>query len=116
MLSRHAYISGILLSLILVSMAGAQLGEVAGQPHVKVSIGGHNTTTVTLLNTGSTPITFQSIAPTFTPSNSGVVPNVTISPIEATIPPKQDMNVNITVSLSRKNVQPNDSWVGSPSL
>ncbi len=97
---------------LLVGVSGASFGIVAGQPHISVPIGSSNTVRVTLLNTGSSPITFKVILPAFQSSDNNTIPNVTVSPMTATIPPKTDMFVNVTAYVSPKNNKVNDTWVG----
>lgn len=111
--SKHVYLLGLVLSLILiVGVASSQFGMMAGQPHLNVYIGGSNTTNITLMNTGSMPISFNVILPVFPNLKNESVPNVTMSVTSGTIPPHQNMKIYITASLPKNGVKANDTWEG----
>lgn len=100
-----------LFSLFLVKSTG-QFGEIAGQPHLEVNIGGSNSTNVTLDNTGTTPLSFRTILPTFKNYGNTTPPVVTVTPMNATIPPESLFRVEITAYVPSHNNSIGDNWVG----
>ncbi len=109
---RLAFIA--LLSIVLSpSLAYAQLGEVAGQLTMNVSIGSSNSLPFTLVNGGTAPIDFRIVLPTMSSSSSNAVPAVVVRPMNGTIPPGSEMVLNVTVSLpSSQGIKPGTSWTG----
>ncbi len=110
---RYKYMFLAIISLVLtLHFSGAALGMVAGQPHINVSIGGYHSVNIILLNTGSIPVSFKVVLPIFKSKNNNTIPNITVSPMIATIAPKTDLVVNVTAYVSKKNNTIGNSWVG----
>jgi len=98
--------------VLSASFSSAQLGEVAGQPSFNVSLGGSESFTITVLNSGSTPMPVQVILPTLNNIANTTTPTVTANPISGTIPPDSSMNINVTVSMPSNSKNLGHVWTG----
>ncbi len=112
---RLSVILAFLLPLMLFPLASAQFGEVAGQLFANVSVGSSNTVTFTLVNSGSTPISFEVVVPpSYTTSSSNTVfPQVTTNSKYGTVQPGSEFTVTLNVYVpSAKENKPGTEWVG----
>ncbi len=95
-----------------VSLAEAQLGEVAGQPFFNVSIGSSKSLTVTIINEGSSPLPFKIILPTLNTIANTTQPVVTASPMGGAIPAQGSMKINVTVQMPSDKRNMGHTWTG----
>ncbi len=102
--------SFIFLSLLL-GIVSAQLGEVAGQPTLNVPVGSSATANIIILNSGSTPIPFKVILPSFKAIPNNVTPSVTAYPMNGTLAPNSQQTILLTVSMPGSD-KPGLSWQG----
>jgi hypothetical protein len=103
-------------SLLLAPIAGAQLGEIAGQLNFQVQIGHNETLQLHLLNEGNTSIGVQVTAQTMqftsnkTTQANQITPTIYISPENVTVPAYGTAAVNVTIFMPLSN-RPNwASW------
>ena len=89
--------------------ASADLGMVAGPLNFNVSVGGHETLQFRAFNSGSQPILFNVVPPTFTAIANQSTPSVTITPSNGTIAPHSELTFNVTVNVPGKDRQ-GDFW------
>ncbi|MEM3661942.1 MAG: hypothetical protein QXG73_03885 [Candidatus Micrarchaeaceae archaeon] len=100
------------LLLLIPSIAYAQLGEVAGQPFFNVSIGSSESITITIINSGSTPIPFRVVLPTLNTIVNTTQPIVTASPSSGAIPAGSSMSINVTVQMPSDKRNIGHTWTG----
>ncbi len=89
----------------------ADLGEAAGGLVFNVMVGGSNTLTYTLINTGSSNITFNINPPNFMPIPNQTNPIIILTPKNGTIPPHSVLDVEVTVKMPSSN-KPYLMWDG----
>ncbi len=95
------------------SISTAQLGEVAGQPHFNVSIGGSNSIQITVINEATYPLPVRVILPSLTSTDANAItPDLTANPMVATIPAGKELNINLTVRMPGGTNKPGYSWSG----
>jgi hypothetical protein len=98
--------------LLLASLSAAQLGEVAGQPLVNVSVGGSNSVQIIVLNQANYSLPVRVVPPTLTSSTpNAITPTVTLSPMNGNIPPRGSLVINITVKVPGGD-KPGYVWTG----
>lgn len=100
----------IVLSLLSFSIAHGQLGEVAGQVHFNVSIGGSQTLNMTVVNSGSSSVGFTASLNSITKIANTTTPKVTVSPASGVLLPHQQENLQITVSMPYNSKDIGKGW------
>ena len=70
------------------------------------------TISVTLVNEGSTPINFKTYLPNLNQIANTTTPTVTASPMNGTIKPHSDFNVNVTTYVPYNKNKPGLTWQG----
>ncbi|MEM0201200.1 MAG: hypothetical protein QXD23_02235 [Candidatus Micrarchaeaceae archaeon] len=103
--------SFLFLFLFMTTVYG-QFGEIAGQPHFNVSLGSSQSLNITLINDGSTPINFKTLLPNLNQIVNTTTPIITAYPMNGTIKPNSDFNVNITVYMPYNKNKPGLTWEG----
>ncbi len=99
--------------LIFTTVSVAQLGEVAGQPHFLVNLGGSNSIVITILSQAGYPLPIKVILPTLTSTDANAItPIVTATPMEANVPVGGDLYINVTVHMPEGTNKPGYSWSG----
>jgi hypothetical protein len=99
--------------LLFTSVSVAQLGEVAGQPHFMVSLGGTNTITITVVSQAPYPLPVKVILPTLTSKDANAItPTITASVMEGSIPPGGDLHINVTVYMPGGTNKLGYNWTG----
>ncbi len=101
----------LILSLSVVALSHAQLGEQAGQPTMYVNVSSSSTFSYYILNGGSTPISFKVIPPSLNSIPHNTTPTVVITPMSGTIMPSSDQKVSINVSMPSGD-KPGLKWEG----
>ncbi len=109
----------ILSSSMLFAVPSAQLGEVAGQIHFHVPLGGSQTLQLSLLNEGNTSIGVQVNPPQNLQITSNamlavnqITPKVYIAPQNVTLPAHGEVNVNVSVFMPMNNTPDIVTWQG----
>ena len=103
-------ISFILLAF-LISIAYAQLGEVAGPLNFNVNVSDNQTLVLTILNSGNTTLPYTVVPPSITPIVNETNPTVAISPISGALPPFHQQAINITIYIPASD-KPGIMWRG----
>lgn len=99
--------------LIFSSISVAQLGEVAGQPTINVSIGSSNSVIITVVNQAGTPLPVKVILPSLVSKDANAItPTVTASPLEANVPAGGSLNINLSVYMPGGTNKPGYTWTG----
>jgi hypothetical protein len=100
--------------LLFFSMvSSAQLGEVAGQPHFNVSLGGSNSINITVINEATYPLPITVLLPTLTSTDpNAITPGIMAYPMHAVIPAGKELQINITVHMPEGTNKPGYSWSG----
>ncbi|MCL5007982.1 MAG: hypothetical protein M1562_01900 [Candidatus Marsarchaeota archaeon] len=101
----------LILSLSVVALSHAQLGEQAGQPTMYVNVSSSSTFSYYILNGGSSPISFKVIPPSLNSIPHNTTPTVVITPMSGTIMPSSDQKVSINVSMPSGD-KPGLKWEG----
>jgi len=111
--SSLAVISLFSFFLIFTSISGAQLGEVAGQPHFNVSLGGTNSITITVVNQAAYALPVRVILPSLTTTApNAITPRVTTSITDGFVPAGGNLRINITVYMPGGTNKPGYTWTG----
>lgn len=111
-MQRNIQFIPIILALALFSVSYAQIGEVAGALVLNVSLGGSNSTTLTILNSGAQPIPFNVTLPTLSTIPNRTTPRVTVRPMEGEIPAHSQLVLNVTAYMPSAKNKPGLSWSG----
>lgn len=99
--------------LIFSTISVAQLGEIAGQPHFNVSIGGRQSLAVTVVNQADYPLPMKVILPNLVSKTANAVtPTFTANPMMGNVPPGGSLRINITVYMPGGTNKPGYSWTG----
>jgi hypothetical protein len=99
--------------LIFSSISVAQLGEVAGQPTVNVSIGSSNSVIITVVNQAGTPLPVKVILPSLVSKDANAItPTVSANPLEGNVPAGGDLHINLTVYMPGGTNKPGYTWTG----
>ncbi len=103
----------------LLSIATAQLGEIAGELAFSVQVGHSETLQMHLLNAGGQPISVQMVPPAHLQltSNASLTGNQTyptymVNPINLTIPPHGESAVNVTIYMPLNDMPNFATWEG----
>lgn len=100
--------------------AQSNIGEVGGSLFFNVSLGSTQTNSMTIINAGDEPLGFRMVLPTltlrsniynFTAANT-TLPVITISPMNGTMPPHTQQQINVTVYMPVGTNKPNLTWEG----
>ncbi len=103
-----------ILSFLVLGIASAQLGEVAGPVSFNVNISSSQTIQLNVINSGSSPISYKVILPQLVAQQvNSTAPNITSStPLVGTIMPYTQFPINLTVYMPSGNNKPGYSWSG----
>ncbi|MDE1865014.1 MAG: hypothetical protein KGH94_00015 [Candidatus Micrarchaeota archaeon] len=98
---------------LILTVVPAQLGEVAGQPHFNVSLGGTNTIYVTMINQAPYPLPIRVILPQLISKDvNAITPTLKAYPMVANIPPNSELNINLTVYMPEGTNKAGYTWSG----
>ncbi|MCL4404703.1 hypothetical protein M1583_01800 [Candidatus Marsarchaeota archaeon] len=93
----------------------AQLGEQAGQPTLNISVGSIGTFNYSILNSGSTPLSYKVILPTLNTIPHNATPTVTVTPMNGTLAPNSQQVISIKVNVPSGD-KPYLKWQGILSV
>ena len=83
--TRHIALGLFFFLFVSSTIAYTQLGEQAGQPFFNISVGSSATFNYSILNSGSTPIGYKVILPTFNTIPHNATPIITVTPMNGTL-------------------------------
>lgn len=106
------YLAALSILLFTALVPVAQLGEIAGQPHFNVSLGGSETINITIINQGNAPLPFRIVLPTLTTIPNTTTPIVTATPLNSSIPPHSNSKISVTVHMPEGKNRPGLTWTG----
>ncbi len=110
---RHLPALLIVFLSVFSGLSAAQLGMVAGQPHVSVPIGSSNSVNITFINNAfNESISFRVVLPIFQNTTNSTVPIVTATPMEMSIPPRTDKVVMLSVFVPSNKNKVGQTWTG----
>lgn len=101
----------LIISLSIITLSSAQLGEQSGQPTMYVNVSSSSTFSYYVLNGGSSPISFRVVPPSLNSIPNNETPIVTITPMNGTIMPDSERLITINVSVPSSD-KPGLKWYG----
>ena len=113
----RASVASILFSLLLFASAtmvvNADLGEIAGALNFNVSIGSTQSQSLTVFNTGSSPIAYEAILATMSSVPNEASPVIIINPANGILQAHQQQVINVTAYFPPyQKVDPGLNWTG----
>ena len=110
----HLFLTFVLFSAF-IGMSLAQIGEVAGPVNFNVSSGSSQSLTVTIVNGGNNPLSFNATPLVTTVIANETTPTAIVSPKTGTIGPHSQISLNLTAYVPG-NDKPGLEWNGQLSV
>lgn len=106
----------LLFVFVLLALSYAQIGEVAGPLNFNVSLGSRESLTLTIANGGGDAIEYMA-TPTITTSIlNSTAPQVSITPMNGSISPHSQFQLNVTAYVPSNKNKPGMTWNGYVSV
>ena len=102
----------VILSSFPILIAHSQLGEVAGVLNFNTPIGSSSSLNLTIMNTESIPLKYSVVLPVLNQISNSTTPIVTITPMNGTLAPHAQKELNVTVHLPYNKNKPGYAWQG----
>ncbi len=102
----------VILSSFPILIAHSQLGEVAGVLNFNTPIGSSSSLNLTIMNTESIPLKYSVVLPVLNQIPNSTTPIVTITPMNGTLAPHAQKELNVTVHLPYNKNKPGYAWQG----
>ena len=102
----------LVLVSALLGASYAQIGEVAGPLNFNVSIGSRQSLTLTIVNGGSVPLSYMATPTVTTILPNSTTPQVTVTPVNGSIPARSMARLNVTVYMPGGRNKPGMVWGG----
>jgi len=97
--------------IFLTAVSAAQMGQFGGGLILNVTLGGSNSTTLTIFNSGDAPLNYRIVSPVMSTIVNETTPTITISPMNGTLAPHTQLAIKVNASVSAKD-KPGLAWQG----
>jgi hypothetical protein len=105
-------IGSLILIFGLLNLSFSSIGQIAGPLNFNVSIGGTQSQTLTIINSGDEPINYSSTPTVTTLIPNATMPQITINPSNGIVEPHGRVCLNVTVYMPGNKNKPGMKWQG----